>query len=434
MKKIIALVSALAASGFAFGQAAPVYTTPTNRVSAALAEGIMETLVRRGFAANDPRVFQTIEAVSARTLTTAAAAGAGSSWIAVAGRLSPWVAGALAVYEGYKWIFGTDGTVTTQATIKQNAVAGITYGGAYWVSGVVAGSDPYSVGYQAALPGAGTGWYYDKFSFNSSSSTSTRQAYSYSYAHPTYCPKGGCQASTVYVDYKATGAPGTCTSGSYYKIGSGCSAYSFGEIIKTTTGQTYQQAYDALPQAAKDAAANKEVLAEILNRLWLDASSQSGYSGVPFASSAPVQSTSFDGFQAAHPTDFPSLSDVGGKPVPSSGAIVSPETNPNQTNSTSGGTKLDLGPDPGIPAPNLEEPPQDIFKPVKDLLSGWLAWQPPQHSSQCPTWSASPAIGGHVFSIDVSYHCQFAESYRAAIHAAALVSWAVIAAFIVLSA
>jgi beta-mannanase len=97
-------------------------------------------------------------------------------------------------------------------------------------------------------------------------------------------------------------------------------------------------------------------------------------------------------------------------------------------------TKVDLGPDPGIPAPTLETPPDDLFKPIKDLLQPWLSWQVPAHSATCPTWQAAPSISGHVFNIDLSYHCTFAEQYRSAITAAAIACWVVIAALIILSA
>jgi hypothetical protein len=87
-----------------------------------------------------------------------------------------------------------------------------------------------------------------------------------------------------------------------------------------------------------------------------------------------------------------------------------------------------------VSAPTLDEPPSDLFKPIKDLLHPWMSWQVPAHAGQCPTWQAAPSIAGHVFNIDLSSHCELAEQYRHTIHAAAMACWVVIAAFIILSA
>lgn len=147
------LVSAFAVPQ-SFSQALPVYTAPTSKVGGAIAQGITQTMVRRGFAINDPRIYQTISAVSSRTAASVTAIGSGTTWLSYMGRLSPWVTAGFLVYEGYKWYTGADGTVKTEILIDPSKLSGITAGGAYWIVGGVMGSDPYSVAAQYATPTA----------------------------------------------------------------------------------------------------------------------------------------------------------------------------------------------------------------------------------------------------------------------------------------
>ena len=96
------------------------------------------------------------------------------------------------------------------------------------------------------------------------------------------------------------------------------------------------------------------------------------------------------------------------------------------------GTKIDLGIDPGTPPPTLEDLPTDLMKPVKDIMAPWLAWRVPSHTAACPVWNASPAIAGHVFAINVSYHCEVIEQWRTLIAGIAMAGWIIIAALRIL--
>lgn len=63
----LVVAAGLCVGGNVWAQAAPVFTPPTNQVGAALAEGVTQALVRRGFAMNDPRITQTVTAIGSGT-------------------------------------------------------------------------------------------------------------------------------------------------------------------------------------------------------------------------------------------------------------------------------------------------------------------------------------------------------------------------------
>lgn len=427
----LALVALFAPS--AFSQA--LYAPPVNKVGAALAEGLTQTLVSRGFAANDPRIFQTVRAVGARVLPLAAAAGSGSNWLALVARLSPWVTAGLLVYTGVKWYFDSQGNVVTSI-------------GAASPGGVVLGGDCYFVigsSFCAGSPEQAMVWYVTTQTYwvdvtvltltpQSTSGPSARYLASYS---------GHRQGDTVtiwqnYNQYSifAGTASATCPGGQGALNGACVSANmdKYQPASSSSSPQPIQTAYNNLPQAAKDGSLSPELAAELANRIWRDAALQPGYDGVPWSSARPVQSSDFSPFQTAHPGDWPSTSSLNDAVPTASTPLTSPESNPNQVNAPTSATKVDLGPDPGVAPPSLEDPPTQLFKPIKDLMSPWLNWSVPSHSSECPTFQASPSIAGRVFTIDLSTHCTFVEPYRATVLAVSLACWAVLAAFIILAA
>lgn len=436
----VAICATPASTAFAF---VPAYTAPANKVGAAVAEGIYQNLIRRGFTSwpTDPRIISTVEAVGARVLPLATAAGSGANWIAMVSRLSPWVMGGVLVFQGLKWYFNQDGTVTTTNAGISPAPGTVLQGGAcfYVIGGSYCGATPEEAITSYVLA---TTVYTDLTTISltpdvvgSSAYTSGRRYAASIAGHrnndlTTIWPS----VSTYYIYQGA--AQITCPIG-YVANGTQCAPNQLAKYVPqptTQTGQTPQTAYNNLPQTAKDANLQPELAAEIANRLWRDAATQPDYKGVPWSANDPVQAPDFTPHATNHPVDWPKTSDINA-PVPTTKTPVAlPETNPNQTTSPSTSTKVDLGADPGTPAPTLEEPPTDLFKPIKDLLQPWLSWQVPAHAAQCPTWQASPSIAGHVFAIDVSYHCTFAEQYRSMIVAASLACWIVIAAFIILSA
>jgi hypothetical protein len=429
---------------FSFAQAVPVYTPPPNKLGGAVAAGIVQTLVRRGFAANDPRIFQTVASVGARVAPLAAAAGGGSNWIAMLARLNPWFTGGVLVYQGVKWYFDQSGNVVSKVDGQTVSSLGVTNGQAcfYTLSGGsgACASTPEEAILQYVLANT---VYTDLTTITLTPDAVGTTAYvnGRRYIGSIAGHRAG-DAVTIWPSIPTypvyTGiATATCPAGEAALAGQ-CVPSKVDKYLPSTTvspTQTMQTSYNNLPQIQKDAALKPDLAAEIANRLWRDAALQPGYSGVPFSANDPVVGNDFVPYQTDHAQDWPVTSTINAV-VPTTGVspIAPPESNPNQVSAPTTATKVDLGADPGVASPTLENTPTDLFKPIKDLLQPWLSWTVPSHSAQCPTWHAAPVISGHVFTIDVSQHCPLAEQYRSLIMAASLAAWIAVAAFIVLSA
>jgi hypothetical protein len=440
------IASMLAVSGLMFfsyesahAQAAPnVFTAPTYKTGAAIAEGVTQTLIRRGIAANDPKILATVTAIGARTATTVAAAGAGATMLGTIARLNPYITGAMLIYQGVNWYLDATGKVTTQpvGTVIQPIYSnGLQTGQLAWtVQGGYWGSPQEAMSYVFSQ----TINTYPSAVYSNVVTTfvnSTNANISYNYSIPTI----GSGSATKTATASIWNGTVNCPAGSGFVSGTSCTGAGLekaGTGLGTAPVQSYtlQQAYNNLPSAALSSSLSPDLAAETANRLWRDAAAQPDYQGVPWSAASPTTNTDFTPYQTAQPTSWPTTGDWGGTPVPSGNPITSPDSNPNKTTAPSTATKVDLGADPGTPSPTLEDLPTDIFKPIKDLLAPWTSWQVPNHSGTCPTWQASPSIAGHVFYIDLSYHCTFMQNYSSAIYAAAIACWLILAAFIVLSA
>lgn len=444
MKRIYLSRFAIAAClAWAFPSAAQVvYTAPANKMGGAIASGIAQTLMRRGFAANDPRIVQTVASVGARVVPLAASAGSGATWLSMVSRLSPWVTGGVLVYQGITWYYDLQGKtyLAPPGTVTSTPIFsnGIAPGQPCWgLSFDCFGSPQEALAFmfstsKAQYPTAS----YGVPTLTQNSPTQYTAQYNYSipelglnnysgtkiissHTAAVVCPAG--------YGYSGSGQnPSACVS-----AGLANSPYAGGPVV----GYAQQQAYENLPDAAKSASISPDLVSELANRIWKDAASQPDYSGVPFSPSAPVTPGDLAPQVNNHPADWPKTSGLV-EPVPTTGAspIALPTSNPNQTLPPAGATKVDLGPDPGTPPPTLEEPPTDLFKPISDAMQPLLSWRVPSHSSTCPTWQANPSIAGHVFAIDVSYHCTLADQYRALIQGIATAAFAVMVVFIILDA
>jgi hypothetical protein len=390
---------------------------------------------------NDPRIFQTIQAVGARVIPLATAGGAGSNWISLMGRLSPWVVGGVLVYQGVTWYFNNDGTVTTQNTPASFNSNGITLGQAclFVIGGSFCSTSPEEAITTFILS---TSDYTKLTAINLTPEPTNTTGYANgrrfsatisgyrNNIETTVWPRIG----VLHLNVGTSGA--TCSAG-FVSNGPNCvpsQLSKFTPQASSASPQTPQAAFNSLPQNIKDHELSPDLAAEVANRIWRDAAARPDYNGVPFSTQNPVVRNDFDQHKSSNPADWPKTNDLN-LPVPTTQTpIVSPVQNPNQVVGPSTSTKIDFGPDPGIQAPNLDETPTDLFSPIKSLLNPWLDFEVPAHSSECPTWQVSPSIAGQVFYIDVSYHCTLVENNRHLILIASLVAWAALAAFIILSA
>src|SRR5450830_417363 len=386
---------------------------------------ISNNLQSRGFSASDPRIYSTLYGVG-QAATVAAASG-------VVGTLF-----ALGTDSLVKWAFGTG---TTPITITAPAVATpsnlliLAQGASVTANNIVAGSinTPFTI-VTTSPP-----YFYAVTYFSTTNYVNPNPAlYSldmtWTYNNVLYYV---WQTAT-----KQSSAP--CPVGTTQN-GTQCIGSASGTT--TTANQTMAQAIGLLSQTQLQQAINTQTLASMLNFLWQQASMQPGFSGLPYSTSTAIQPsdvTNWESQTGITPTVQTLVTPI---PPGSNGFFpstttsptvpVSPAVLPNSPSVASPGgsaSQVNLGADPGIPPPTLDQPPSGIFAPIQNLMSAWTAWTVPTHQGICPTWQISPSIAGHVFNINLSEQCIIAENWRSAIAAICMICWFVIAAFIILSA
>jgi hypothetical protein len=405
-----------------------------------------------GGASWSPKVTSTIDAVSGVAGTTAGAvtgallAGATApGWVGVA-----MVAGISAVV-GYavnlgisslaRWLFRSDNQIDESGEPSPvTTTTAINAGGGYWKTsfhstGVdfdFAGGDGEAVARQG---------YYE---YRSQTKQSTTTA-------PT-CSVGNTSVtcSPIMATYVSSGAPASCMAGTVYNYATkACGAYSF-PLPSSVPSKTasLQTAIADIPASDKTKPLNPAIVAAIANKLWATAASQPGYQGVPFSYANPITEKDVQDWQAANPTQYPSVQDfvtpmtsgsttgspwslpVSGQPV---GTTNGSQTAPTgTTNPASSQPLTNLGPDPGIASPSLEAPPtaQQILSPILGLFPDLRSFTMPGHAAVCPAPSLD-LWGKHLV---LDGHCTLLDNNRGTIQAVMAVVWVALALFIILAA
>lgn len=450
MRRAIVMLCLCLLSLRVFAQALPV-TPMQNAVS-----GVMQAKMKaRGFASNDPRFGVTLQGAS----SAIAGAAASAALITAAGITAPaWVTAGigvglatalgyainLAIDAGVKWLFNSDGTVTTQGAAGAVTAPVLTQGGPYYVTGYMnggIGSSPTAAA-QAALANPN--------SFVPGCCTLKQCTETDAYSHSGYCTFTNISVQYPYdfdinYSYFASGSPYSSSTGSY--------APGVGVIISASSGggdvsnATPQQAVDKLTDADKAKALNPQIVAALANQAWQQAASQPGYTGLPYDATNPITSADAAAWQSANPSSWPTVGDaVAPQPAPSGGTAASPWQLPNsstpvtsqpatQTPTTTNpgtGEQLNLGPDPNIGAPTLEATPtaQAILQPLLDLFPSLRNFVVPSHGGDCPKPSAD-LFGKRV---QMDGHCALLEPVRGSLSAVMAFVWVMLALLIVLAA
>lgn len=197
---------------------------------------------------------------------------------------------------------------------------------------------------------------------------------------------------------------------------------------------------ELLTKLATDAnAANSSIspqsLADITNAAWQNAAARPDYQGFPYSLTDPVSPTDAQNWQMQNPMSQPTLNDAlqpitGPVTVPNPYANPNPGTDPN-TNPT---VKVDLGPDPGIGAPGLEQIPTaaSILAPLLNLFPDLRSYVVPSHSAECPKpsmelWGKTLVLQGHCDLLD-------SPAVRQTLYLIMAAVWVMVALFIVLAA
>lgn len=198
-------------------------------------------------------------------------------------------------------------------------------------------------------------------------------------------------------------------------------------VPQTNTDPDYS---DALFKQLDEQKLKLDELAKAINDLLLSASSSPDYAGVPVTSSNPV---TVDEIRHVYP-DVDSLKQSEWlKP-----AQVSTESplnvevpSPSSPGSADNPAQVDLGPDPGIGTPDLENTPtaSDILSPITGMFDDYDT-SLNLRSVQCPTYSVD--LFGKSFVMDAQ--CTLAEENRSMIALIFMAFWGFIAFRIVMEA
>jgi hypothetical protein len=200
---------------------------------------------------------------------------------------------------------------------------------------------------------------------------------------------------------------------------------------KTATNITTDKAY-------QEATASPELMANLLNKLWLKASQQPGYRGLPYSPTNPITAADLS------PQAMPLLADLLSQILNPVGEIVlsqdginpdpivvnNPDKEdpdfcqkyPNATYCKSRDTQIDLSA-PDAQTPKLESVPTalNILKPIIDLILPYKNVSIFKPSIQCPK-SSFEALN-RTWILDA--HCDMFESIRSLLSAVMLTVFAV---------
>lgn len=445
------LIFSTSLSAFA-GLAMPV-TPMQNAVSGV----IQQKAIKRGFAANDPRYGATLNLVSGGL---ASAAGAGAAAVVLGAVTAPaWGTVALAAGVGavvtysvtlaingvIDWLFSPNSADTKPITQHANQSTpvgnGLTTGSAYWITSInpaVYGSDAMSA-IQAAVP---LNWVETATSTfkigacttptaTSMSCSITRVNKSDNYNQLNYAAIGA--------NYYASGAPGTCQPGFVYRQSS-CILVPQPADSKVTA----QEAINNLSPAELAKPLNPQIVASIADLGWKNAASQPGYNGLPYVASDPITAAEVETWRQSNPSAWPTVQDfVSPQPAINSPWTLPQSTTPvstqdttlpsSNTNPGAANPLQNLGPDPGVGAPQLEQTPtaQQILQPILNLFPTLKNYSPAAMSSgTCPR----PVLNlfGHTQTMEA--HCVILDNNKAAIQQGMVLAFTLLALFIVLSA
>lgn len=429
----------------AMAQAVPV--AQPDRVARAISGSLQFGMQSRGFAMNDPRFANTLARISPRLSAVAGTAGV----ITVGAITAPgWVSTALAIGVGaalsyavtvgidalVKWLFRTDGKID-QSSLSNPAYGanGFTAGDLVWRytrfdGTVIMGGEADSLARQ---------FYYEDWKRQGIANPSSPSCF----ANGTvgyFC--GNYQVTRDGI------APVSCGQG-MMAVGSVCVSYNFPlpSAVAPLEGQTAQQAVTALPPSELTKQVNPAIVAALANQAWKNAASQPGYDGLPYPQSNPITPTEVANWMTQNPSYAPTVGDfVAPNPVtPSNPSPWALPVNPTATNTTpatianadatnpaAANPLTNLGPDPGIGSPTLEDIPTAlmILQPILNLLPDLKSYSPSMTVGACP----KPTLNLFGKTQTFESHCTLLEDNRAAIHSAMVLAFTLLALLIILSA
>lgn len=260
----------------------------------------------------------------------------------------------------------------------------------------------------------------------------------------------GTEYESSFNVYRSPNNPSyVCSTGAYLSQ-DGC----LGNTSKSYTGKTLKQATDLVPDSVMNKDLSPDVIAKLTNKIWQSSSSATGYTGIPYDPTNPVTAEEIQTIIDKNPELKPTIRDLlqssplinptTGQPQaptadwpiydPNTGNLDQPidSTSYHNDDPTAPVQKVDLGSDPMIGQPNLEQTPTiaQILDPLLNLFPNLKNYVVPNHTSICPTPSFDAM--GHHYVMDTQ--CTIIEENRGFFDAIFLVFWSVLAVLIVLGA
>lgn len=459
MKNLLVIFLFLTSNLFAQTTADPAYANMQRAVG-----GIVNKHVNaNGYASADPKTYQTLKGIGTAAVGAVAGAGAG---ILIAGTSVAWgtvlavaVVGSVISYgvslgldQLSKWVFGTGSTPITPVqpsmTLTGNLVSGQS---AFCIGTTCAVSNDQlqlhtSNSYCSGITSLGLAC--QTLSCPVGYLANVRCVYTWNPVYFSGPPSGSNPAYTYNLPLNPSQYSGsTCAVGQVSLSGS-CS-----NIAPVSTApSTISTAKSNLSASDLSQPVDYSTMALMINKLWKDASAQSGYQGIPYDAANPITNQTVQSYATENPSAYPTvsalLSPIGtvGSTTTTTGLAPSTTSNPsvpvvpaipaNPPTSTviaPPSTTTDLGVDPNIRfTPPVAPTAQSILDPILNMLPGWRSATFTANGI-CP----KPEINFSPFmtlTVTMTSHCDLLEANRALIASIMSGVWLLIAALIVLGA
>lgn len=417
-----------------------------------------------GFSPMDPRVAATAAAIGARAaaLAAAAASAAGTavgavSWGAVAA-----AAGVGAMLGAYpvslgndtltQWQFNHDGSVSVYppptgappgggsspvgGTVSPYAA--LENGAPYWQWNGFTGSSPDAVA-EALMETSGASGWEMSCTLDSSGNVATCTGKQYNSNGTVGAP--GISGVARHASWSGS----ECTSGMGNGSG-GCAAFKPQQPPPPPPPVNMSPSAAAAGTSAADQAdsLNPKVAAATVDALWSSVASQPGYQGLPYPVNAPVTGAQAAGVESSIGASWPTVgSFTGGAGTVAGGSTTAPFSTsiPDASNPASSvpvatnpgsGAQINIGPDPGIGSPGLEQTPTaaQILAPILGMLPDFQHYGLPAHNAACP----EPSVTVFGSTVTMTAQCTLSEEFRTQIYVTCVLVFTLGALFVLLTA
>ncbi|MFZ6776224.1 hypothetical protein ACO0LD_05275 [Undibacterium sp. Ji83W] len=432
-------------------QCAYATTVPVNNFANAMTGSLTGNMLGRGFAATDPRVYATVRAVSltlarwglqgayvgfvsaAFVLGVGAAIGAGIGVVHLGKNAGEAAATWLWNYNNPKMV-----TVSTPASVVDTPPM-VQGGGQYTASAngkvLVASTDPQATAQQfVSLMGPGY-----RMREPCSGGPTTYQCTGYQW--DSVNNRWGTQSSFS-VNGAVTGAPTSCGAQRYVDKDGKCVALTPVQTGSNGLPITVADAVTGIPGLDMTQPLNPAITAGLANKAWIDAASRPGYDGIPYDYTRPITVTDVNKWTDENTNFAPTIDSftrtlTGTNPfelpltTTAVGTVDNTQVNTG-TNSAASQAQINLGADPGIGTPNLEDTPtaEMILRPILNLMPDLKNYTAPAISGECP----KPQFQLFENTYTIDKQCDILEQNKGVIRISMLLAFTLASLFIVLRA